>query len=535
MNITRRKILSHTTRGVTATALTGTLPTFSRSPLNAQLNTYITNSDLSKRLITLAIDSAISSGAVYADARITHTCSMSAPERWYRREESLEFGVRALFKGYWGYSSSPVLRVEEADRLGKDAVLHASVNAIAGDGSVELAPHSGFSSGTWNMPVEEDPFEMAPEEMFDFFYGLESFGKRLDHIRSVLTLARFIRQDKKFGSSLGQFTTQKIYRTSGEVGCSGNYNNGEQIQFSLNRYLTPAGIGFEYFRKQPLREYLEQGLEEAVREINMPVEPVDVGRYQTIIQSMGVASAISQSLGVAAEVDRAMGFESNAGGTSFISDPSAMVGELRIGSDMVTIQGNRSSPGSVGRVEWDDEGVEPREFTLIKNGVLNDMIASRDSVKWIKSDVKSNQNIPPHGCTYASTAIDVPLIYPPDLTLLSKEGVYESASEMRQEIDRGIEFVESGVRMDFQQSSGILLGSAFLINKGKRKSRVVCGLLFKTTELWNNVIAIGGIATSQRFGFSLEKGQPHQIGYHSVTSPPVLFKDCTIVDPGRKA
>ena len=61
------------------------------------------------------------------------------------------------------------------------------------------------------------------------------------------------------------------------------------------------------------------------------------------------------------------------------------------------------------------------------------------------------------------------------------------------------------------------------------------GLLFRAPELWQGVLALGGAASRRRYGRSATKGEPAQETYHSVTAPPAVFKQLTLIDVTRKA
>lgn len=483
--------------------------------------------DHHKLLIDKAIDAAISAGASYADARISFTQNLIP------RSESIEFGIRALVQGYWGFSSGPVLTEEEAARLGYSCAQLAKANLLGGERVVSLAPLDP-ESGNWSMPVKDDPFEMDFDEIVDFTNGILAFMKRLKNLTSPRFDMRFVRQRKTFGSSQGQAISQLLYRTSGscsfgvEIDVDGIHDDmGVKLDC-----LTPAGLGFEYFRDRPLRGYITEAYEEALRDVRLPIKPIDVGKYPVLINPIGIASILSQTIGEATQIDRAMGYEANSVGTSYINDPVSMINSLRIGNSLVNVLGNRSRQGSVGRVRWDDEGVQPADFTLVDQGLLVNMQTSREGVAWL-GDVGKIQST---GSMYTPTAIDSPLIHSTDLTLSPENDNTLDMNAIREGVDDGIEFKWPDTTMDFQQITGYTRGNAYEIKKGKRVARLAsAGMIFRTPEFWNNVAAIGGLESSSMFGLGTRKGEPGQLCFHGVTTPPVLLKDMSIIDITRKA
>ncbi len=530
MYSTRRNILSGTALTLASTMLPRSI--FGFSGYGVESVAFIEDEKL-KQLIQTAIDAATAAGASYADARLTFTQRLSGSDSPRpMRAETMGFGVRALCDGYWGFASTPIWNPIEAARLGHSAAAQAKANVLGNPREADLAPIAGPASGNWVMPVKDDPFAMAYEEISDFMKGLKLFIMGMEDASQPMATCRFLRQDKAFGNTLGQFTTQRLYRSEGSVG----WTAGKVLGVGLD-CLTPAGLGFEHFRDQPLRQYIEEAHAEAKRDLKLPVVPVDVGRYQTLIDARGVATAVSQSIGVATELDRAMGYEANAGGTSYIISPEEMLGTLQIGNPKVNILADRSEAGSVGRVRWDDEGVEPPSFTLIKDGVLANMQTNREASGWIKPHYsKTGQSWSSFGCAYAPDAIDTPLVHSADLHVHVAPNSNESLDALRQSIDKGVEWKSPSISMDFQQITGIVRGAAYEIRNGKRSARIQdAGMLFRTPELWGNLTQLGGDPSVRRFGIYASKGEPSQTGCHSVSAPPAIFKEMTFIDIKRKA
>lgn len=494
-----------------------------------------------KEIISRAIDTAIAAGASYADARMSHAYSMvSGRVRVPSLTEDMSIGVRALYQGYWGFASSPVWSLDEGARLGAAALRQAKINVFGTPREIELAPVADLASGHWTMPVKDDPFRTDFDEIADYRTGLDFYIRStFPNTKIVSVRIKFDKTEKAFGSSLGQFTTQTLYSTSGNVGFTvGAPQPGVtgSIGIALDT-LTPAGMGFEYMRDQDIREQCRIAYQEALEIMQLPSEPVDVGKYSVLLQPQGTAHLLSRSIGQATQVDRAMGYEANAGGTSYIVDPVTMVGSFKMGSPLVNVSGNRSSPGSVGMVKWDDEGVSPKKFDIVKDGILANMQVNREGAGWMKDHyTKTNQPFQSYGCGFSATSLDVPLIYNADLTLESPSSA-ATLDSMRSNLENGLEIMNAEFSMDFQQMTGLGRGEyIFKIKNGKRVSKLVgAGSIFRTSELWGNVIELGGAASARRFGVTEEKGEPLQEGTHSVTAPPMLVKELTIVDLKKKA
>lgn len=479
-----------------------------------------------KELIMQSIDSAVSAGASYADARLSHSQALFASGYSPKRTEHMSFGVRAIVNGFWGFASSPLWNLDEAERLGIAAVEQAKINGAFESRELELASVVNPESGDWIMPVKDDPFKMAYEEISDYLNPLLEFIMRMEKVNNVIVHGQFHCTEKAFGNSSGQFNTQKLYNSSGIVFMNLVNRNGSSFSNSLDT-LSPAGMGFELFRDQPLRENIQKIHEETISILELPEAPIDVGRYETLINNKTVADLVSKTIGRPTEIDTAFGHEANAGGTGFI-DPVTMLGNFKIGSSLLNITGDRSRVGSVGCVKWDDEGVKPIKFDIVKDGIVVGMQCNREGAGWIGDYLKrTGQSVRSVGCAYAPNAMDVPMIHNVDLTVAPSEN-NNSLDSLRAVIKKGIELKNPLIGIDFQSITGFTRSNALEIRNGKRVARSRdASMLFKTPELWNNIIDIGGSESSDRFGIDTTKGEPMQRSTASVYAIPALFKEMT--------
>lgn len=488
-----------------------------------------------KEIANAALDVARALGASYADARLDHTfeCSSngSAPEK-----EVMSFGVRVLVEGYWGFASSPIWSKEEAARLAGAAIRNARANTVGKARHTELAPLSGGEhqlTGHWSTPIIDDPFTMSMDEIEDFFTGIDIYVRNLSGVR-LNARGTFFKQDKLFVSTLGHNVTQRLYQTTGDFVVTVEHK-GMLARTSLDT-MSIAGAGFEYIRGQPLRDQIRELVDEMRADMSLPVVPVDVGRYETVLDANTITSVLSETIGLATELDRALGYEANAGGTSYIVDPLEMIGTLKIGSPDITVTANRNEPLGAATVKWDDEGVNPKDFIVVKDGILNDMQTDRESASVLK-DVYSRQQktTQSYGCAYAPNSGFVPLTHTANLQIKPGAGE-ETFNSLVEKVEKGLAFKRGYADMDYQKISGLMSGQAFEVKNGKRVSRAAgAALIFRTPELWSSVTSIGGQSSTKRIGLQTYKGQPARGAAHSVTGVPVVLKEATVIDILRKA
>jgi TldD protein len=491
-----------------------------------------------------ALESARAAGAAYADVRLTHTRQRSFYPLFTYDEESMEVGVRALVNGYWGFASGPVWAPAEMVRLGREAVHQAKVNALGKPRVVELAPVPVVASGHWETPVAIDPFEISPFQVQDFLSSLDLYARRTPNVGTQGNRAAATVQAKVFASTLGSYCTQRCYLMEGVLAVVLEFPKKQRSgQFAMD-VLSPAGMGWELYaaeriprvREHSLWEEVRRGIEEAKEDLFLPVKPVPVGRFDTVFDARAVAGLVDETLGRATELDRALGYEANADGTSYLDDPFGMIGSYEAGASLLTLTAGRSERGGAATVKWDDEGVEPDTFPLVKDGVLADFQTTRESAGWLK-EIYAKRGAPfrSHGCALAPSALDAPLQQSPNLTLKpGRDG--ESFDALVSDMEKGVAIKGAQLEMDFQNSSGLGTGAVFEVRNGKRVARLAsAGFLFRATDLWKSVQRVGAEASLRRYGMLTAKGEPAQRCNHSVTAAPVVVRDLTIIDPLRKA
>ena len=83
----------------------------------------------------------------------------------------------------------------------------------------------------------------------------------------------------------------------------------------------------------------------------------------------------------ATELDRILGYEANYAGTSFVK--LSDVGKLKYGSKLMNITADRTMPGGMATIGYDDDGVKTMEFPIIRDGILVGLQTNRETAPLI--------------------------------------------------------------------------------------------------------------------------------------------------------
>ncbi len=491
-----------------------------------------------KELVAAALQEARQAGATYADIRITHTSQRQVivePKVSIEDFENLVAGVRALTNGYWGFASASIGNTTAMARLGREAVLQAKSNRLSQAQQVDLIPVPVVRDGQWTTPVEIDPFAMHPVEVVDYLRALSIYIAHFPGGRAKENACALRVQDKTFGSTEGTYCTQRLYRTSGKLVVTyKDPKTGLRTEAGLDS-LTPAGMGFELYERQPIKQQIRQLFTQMTEDFSLPVKPVEPDHYDMVFDAWGVSGLVSQTIGAATELDRMLGYEANAGGTSYLKHPKDVLNSFVVANPHLTVTTNRDELGGAATTRWDDDGVLTEEFPLVRDGVIQGVQTTRESAAWLQEFTSASAPIASGGGAYANDASFVPITHTGNLRMLPGSGD-DTFDSLVAAMGKGVAIRYLGAQMDFQQLNGFAQGQAYEVKNGKRVALLTNGaILFRTPELWKNITQLGGVASTRRFGHEPGKGEPYQSGCHSVTAVPAAFKNLSFINSLRKA
>jgi TldD protein len=494
-----------------------------------------------RELALRAIDAAKSAGADYADCRISSARSQNIGTRERRvtnigDNETFGFGVRVMVGGSWGFAASSELTVDEIARVARQAVAQARANRAAMVKPVELAPTEAVPNGVWRSPARIDPFTVAIEDKVA--YLLEANAAALAAgARFVNSNMFFLKDEKTFASTLGTVTQQTIMRAQPGMTVTMISADNRDFQTRQSTDIQPKGLGYEHVLDSDLKRHAARWVEEARQKLT--AKPVEVGRYDLILHPSHLWLTIHESIAHPTELDRAYGFEANYAGTSFLAPPENFLGKFRYGPDFMNIVAERSAPGSLSACGWDDEGVAPREFHIIKDGIFVDYQTTREQAMWLDWWYKQ-RNMPTrsYGCSYAQTWADVQFQRMPNVNLMpgTQDLVWDDLIAATED---GIAIVGDGAFSIDQQRYNAQFGGQlyYEVKKGK-----ITGMLkdvnyqMRTPEFWNAMDMIGGPRSYELGGaFGDGKGQPSQSNAVSHGCPPTRHKQINVINTGRNA
>lgn len=506
-----------------------------------------------RELALAAIDAARAAGAEFADVRLTVARNfrlavgfqrarsgapmMEAPATGY----SVDYGVRTLVRGAWGFANGTLPTTESAAYIARLAVEAARSHRPRHRQSLDLAPVPIVRDGRWETPIERDPLAVPFGEQRELAFAALTDVAKLSEVAEAGVTFSWRCPTIVFASTDGMLLMQRI--TLAESGAVVDVRVGpDPLQAARGAVEMPiGGYGYEVMRPATLAVELREAAEQAIaraRTAGAPrFTPAEVGRYDLVLTPKAVAELLVATLGQALNLERALGFRANLEGTSFAAPPAAMLGQFQVASPLVTLTGDRSQPRGAATVGWDEEGVPPDEHTLIQDGVVMDYHTNRQTAVEL-ADWYRGRGAPvrSHGCARRTGDVR-PTIKVPNLTLAP--GADDTTLEdLIADTRRGILLDGAGVSVDQQVLSIQGAGNARQITNGKVGDHVQhFGMQFVTPQFWKGLDALGGAVSAEALTILTDwevRGRPNQpFPFSTVRAVPARVRQVNVLNVGQ--
>lgn len=500
-----------------------------------------------KELADIALNTARSKGATYADIRIGRYLNQFIITRENRIQniantESFGVGIRVIANGSWGFAASNDVTSAGVAKTAERAVAVAKANSKIITEPVQLAPQQGYGEVSWKTPIVKSVFEVPIKEKVDLLLSVNGIAMQggANFINSALLA---VNEQKYFASTDGSYIDQDIHRIYPTFNvtkidkASGKFQTRQALS-------SPVGMGYEYLTPTPdnkvtgivtrykNRYDMLEDVKNAAADVSQKIiaKSVEPGKYDLVLDPSHLWLTIHESVAHPTELDRVLGYEANFAGTSFLTLDKWKSGNFQFGSKQVNIVADKLQPGSLGAAGYDDEGVKCKEWDLIKEGVLVNYQAIRDQAHII--GLKESQ-----GCCYSQSWADVQFQRMPNVSLRPGKTPL-SVDDMIKNVQKGIYIIGNGSFSIDQQRYNFQFGGQtfYEIKDGK-----IVGMLkdvayqANTREFWNSCVAVADERDYRLGGaFNDGKGQPSQSNAVSHGSSTARFNGVNVINTARK-
>jgi TldD protein len=481
-----------------------------------------------RELAAAALDRARELGAEHADFRLERirvaTLSLRDAQLDSTTDsEDLGLAVRVVHQGAWGFASGVARSVDAAVRLAEQAVATAQVSRVLSSEPVLLAPEPVYADATWVSAYDINPFDV-PEA--DRIGRLTELSERLlaadgvDHVDASLMQ---VLENKFYADTAGTTTTQQRVRLHPAF-TAVNVDRGAGAFSSMRTLAPPAGRGWEYLTGTGWDFDAEIDELPGLLAEHVKAPSVEAGRYDLVIGPSNLWLTIHESIGHATELDRALGYEAAYAGTSFATLDK--LNELKYGSPVMNVAGDRTVQHGLATIGYDDEGVAAQQFDIVRDGVLVGYQLNRQMAQ-------ANDLGRSNGCAYADSSGHIPLQRMANVSLQpAPDG--PSTEELIAGVERGIYILgDRSWSIDMQRFNFQFTGQQFHRIENGRLVGQLRDVAYQatTTDFWGSMEAVGGPETYVLGGaFNCGKGQPGQVAAVSHGCPAALFRGVNVLN-----
>jgi TldD protein len=445
--------------------------------------------------------------------------------------EDVGFAVRVIHRGAWGFASGVVLTPEEARRVAETAVSVAEVAAAMTTLPVELAPEPVHDDVTWVSAYDINPLEVSTADKAGVLVDWSDRLRQHPVVSHATAYLQQVQENKYYTDLAGTRTTQQRVRLQPGFEATGS-DDATGAFDSMASIAPPVGRGWEYLTDGGYDWDAELAEVPELLGAKLAAPGVEAGDYDLVIHPSNLWLTIHESIGHATELDRALGYEANYAGTSFATYDK--LGTLQYGSRIMNVTGDRTQPHGLATVGYDDEGVQTREWDIIKDGVLVGYQLDR-SMGHMKPELHEGRS---NGCAYADSPGHIAIQRMANVSLqAAPDG--PSTEELIGGVERGIYVVgDKSWSIDMQRFNFQFTGQRFFnITDGKLDGQLRdVAYQATTTDFWNSMEAVGGPQTWELHGaFNCGKAQPGQVAAVSHGAPSALFRGVRILNTSDEA
>ncbi|MEQ7329545.1 TldD/PmbA family protein [Xanthomonas campestris] len=500
-----------------------------------------------RRLADTALTTAKSAGASYCDVRVGRYLRQFVITREAQVEnvvnaESSGVGVRVLADGAWGFAATNTLTSDGVATATRQAVAIAKANARLGGTPVQLAPVTPAGQVSWKTPIKKNAMEVPLQDKVALLMDVNAAA--LNAGATFVASRMFaINEQKYFASSDGSYIDQDVHRlwlpftVTAVDKASGKFRTRDGLS-------SPMGMGYEYLdgaagekhrlpggligygRSYDAREDAIAAAKQAREKLTAP--SVKAGKYDLVIDPSNLFLTIHESVGHPLELDRVLGYEANYAGTSFATLDKRDAG-YRWGSDAVTFVADKTQPGSLGAVGYDDEGVKTKQWDLVKDGILVHYQCTRDQAHLLGKTASD-------GCSYADSWSNVQFQRMPNVSLAPGRTPL-AVADMIKNVERGLYIHGRGsYSIDQQRYNAQFGGQLFYEIENGQVTRLVedGAYQIRTPEFWNACSAVCDQRDFRLGGSFFDgKGQPSQVSAVSHGSSTARFDGINVINTAR--
>lgn len=320
------------------------------------------------------------SGVQFADIRVhlsdeqENISTLNGDLNDYSMVKKSGYGIRVLYEGAWGFSSSEDQTKEGMSVCARHALDKAKASSSVNSLDVELAKKSIFKD-SYSTQVEIDPLEVPAKDKISYFLSIDK-KLRNEKFDFWSVYASFHRRHIFYIDTEGAEINRYLMEIDGGVNITAKDKDGHTQNRTSPLWLDANGTsGWEVFLSEKF-DQAQRIHDEMLEIINAPVIEKEI--CDVILLNDMMALQTHETIGHALELDRILGYELSYAGGSHVE--LKHFGDLQFGSEKLTARADGTVLNSPGSIGYDDDGVKGRNVLMIEKGILKNAITSRQMI-----------------------------------------------------------------------------------------------------------------------------------------------------------
>ncbi len=473
---------------------------------------------MDKELVAVALNAAKLKGAGYVDVRLIrrqeeNIIIKNGRIETLKRDDDAGIGIRVIANGAWGFAATAKLTKNEVAKTAALAVRVAKASATLKQKDVVLDSREKII-GSYQTKIVNDPFVLPLDDKIELLMKVDKIIRKVKGVAVAESELLFTKKYQIFAASDDSFIEQWIYQSGGYISAIAVKGNvtGERSYPGMHGHYKTAG--YEFIEGLKFLENAQRVAEQAVALTTAKECP----EITTTVITDGSMTAIQihETIGHPTELDRVLGTEVSLAGKSHLTIDKLR--KFQMGSPIVNITADATIEGGLGSFGYDDEGTPAQKTYLIKDGIFNDYLTSRETAPVIGQ--KSN------GAMRADSWASIPIIRMTNINLLPGTWKFE---DLIADTDDGIYLESAGspsiddMRLNYHISSEI----GWLIKNGKMTEMIrrpsYSGISY---QIWRSCDAICNQDYWDVWGVpNCGKGDPMQVMTVGHGAAPARFRN----------
>ncbi len=524
-DLSRRGFLGTTAAGAATMYLAGSTTQARAEEKTAGLGVTQVDRDRWPELADVALGVLKKSKVDYGDIRLIDTRNQSVRASDRRISSVSEsssggFGIRALYKGAWGFAASAILTPDEVRRTAALAVEVARASSKLVKEPVVLADEPQHVE-TVRTDRSIDPFSVPLDQKTELLLQVsEILHKEKLVKRSNASL--WVQRDLKFFASTED--TQINFDLLAVGGGFGATAVGDGEFQSRSLALPYFRSGYEHIISGNFIKEAPRVAAEAVEKLK--ARDAAAGTYDMILDPAHLSLTIHESCGHPTELDRALGYEANYAGTSFLTPEK--LNNFQYGSKHVNLVADNTLPGGMASTGFDDDGVACQKWDIVREGKFVGYSTNRE----VAGKIGEKRS---RGSNRADSWGSIPIVRIANIGLQPGSAKLD---DLIAGVDNGIYITGRGsFSIDQKRYNFQFGGDAFWEIKNGKKGAMLKNVIYTgiTPEFWGSCDGVADAGHWKPYGFiTCGKGQPGQSGWMTHGAAHARFRGVNVIE-GKSA